>query len=195
MRARFTCAWGGRPSYRCRGTAFSFRSSPLGRWVYLGWPTPCWPSNPGSLAKSPLVMISEPSICLLIERVPTSLLCMWVLAGERSIDLTRAPFTCGHIGHAFWTYPLKITGVGMGSPRVARIIGFLGCTQFILIYSKSFQVFAVWILFCAKNAEMINLNICKEKIDLTKKINFFFWKLLFLYHVDKSVAYKSLFFK
>ena len=38
---RATCAWGGRPSYRCRGTAFRFRTSPLGRWVYLGWPTPC----------------------------------------------------------------------------------------------------------------------------------------------------------
>ena len=55
--------------------------------------------------------------------------CMWALASERSIYLTRAPFTCGHMGHAFWTCPLKVAGVGMGSPRLARIIGFLGCTQ------------------------------------------------------------------
>ena len=68
---------------------------------------------------------------------------MWALASERSIYLTRAPFTCGHMGHAFWTCPLKVAGVGMGLPRLARIIGFLGCTQCILIYTKSFQVFAV----------------------------------------------------
>ena len=54
---------------------------------------------------------------------------MWALASERSIYLTRAPFTCGHMGHAFWTCFLKVAGVGMGSPRLARIIGFLGCTQ------------------------------------------------------------------
>ena len=65
MRARFTCAWGGRPSYRCIGTAFSFRTSPLGRWLYLGWPTPCWPSYSGSLPKSPLVMISNHSFACL----------------------------------------------------------------------------------------------------------------------------------
>ena len=91
--------------------------------------------------------------------------------------MCRAPFTCGHMGHAFWTCPLKVAGVGMGSPRLARIIGFLGCTQWILIYTqwiliytqwiliytKSFQVFPVWILYCTKNAEMSksNLNICK----------------------------------
>ena len=46
--------------------------------------------------------------------------CMWALASERSIYLTRAPF---------WTCPLKVAGVGMGSPRLARIIGFLGSTQ------------------------------------------------------------------
>ena len=64
----------------------------------------------------------KPSLCFLID---TPLLCMWVLAGERSIYLTRAPFTCGHMGHAFWTCPLKVAGVGMGSPRLVRIIGFL----------------------------------------------------------------------
>ena len=80
---------------------------------------------------------------MLAYRESTPLLCMWALAGERSIHLTRAPFICGHMGHAFWTCPLKIAGVGMGSPRLVRIIVFLGFTQFILIYTKSFQVFAV----------------------------------------------------
>ena len=47
----------------------------------------------------------EPSLCLLIESTP--LLCMWALAGERSIYLTRVPFTCGHIGQAFWPCPIK----------------------------------------------------------------------------------------
>ena len=113
--------------------------------------------------KIPVSYDLEPSLCLLIERV-TPLLCMWALASERSIYLTRAPFTCGHMGHAFWTCPLKVAGVGMGSPRLARIIGFLGCTQWILIYTKSFQVFPVWILYCTKkcrNEQKSNLNICK----------------------------------
>ena len=56
----------------------------------------------------------------------------------------------GHMGHAFWTCLLKVAGLGMGSPRLARIIGFLGGTQCILIYTKSLQVFAVWILYCTK---------------------------------------------
>ena len=63
------------------------------------------------------------------------------------------------MGHAFWTCPLKVAGVGMssksghmghafwtwtmGSPRLARIIGFLGFTQCILISTQSPQVFAV----------------------------------------------------
>ena len=66
---------------------------------------------------------------LLAYRESTPRLCMWALASKRSIYLTRATFTCGHMGHAFWTCPLKVAGVGMGSPRLARIIGFLGCTQ------------------------------------------------------------------
>ena len=41
----------------------------------------------------------------------------------------RGKSTYGHMGHAFWTCPLKVAGVGMGSPRLARIIAFLGCTQ------------------------------------------------------------------
>ena len=46
-------------------------------------------------------------------------------------------FSFTYFGHGF-TY------------RLARIIGFLGCTQCILINTKSFQVFAVWVLYCTK---------------------------------------------
>ena len=53
--------------------------------------------------KIPVSYDLEPSLCLLIERVP--LYSMWVLAGERSIYLNRAHFSCGHMGHAFWTCP------------------------------------------------------------------------------------------
>ena len=56
----------------------------------------------------------------------------------------------GHMGHAFWTCPLKVAGVGMRSPRLARIIGFLECTECILISTQSPAVFAVWILYCTK---------------------------------------------
>ena len=83
-----------------------------------------WPLNSGvifffqySLSRFPFkIPVSydlEPSLCLLIERVPLySVICMWVLAGERSIYLTRAPFTCVHMGHALWTCLLKVAGMG-----------------------------------------------------------------------------------
>ena len=73
------------------------------------------------------------------------------------------------MGHAFWTCPLKVAGVG--SSRLARIIGFLGCTQCTLIYTKSFQVFTVEYCTVPKNAEMSrsNLNICKENIYIRLK--------------------------
>ena len=41
------------------------------------------------------------AIPLLAYKDSTPLLCMWVLAGEKSIYLTIAPFTCGHMGCAF----------------------------------------------------------------------------------------------
>ena len=75
---------------------------------------------------------------------------MWALASERTIYLTRAPFTCGHMGHAFWTCPLKVAGVGMGSPRLARIIGFLGCTQLYIDLHKSPFKCSLCELYCTK---------------------------------------------
>ena len=88
---------------------------------------------------------------------------MWVLAGERSIYLTRAPFTSGRMGHAIWPCPLKVAGVGMGSPRLVRIIGFLGCVQVLLGCVQLYQ----------KKAEMNNLNICKKKLIRLKNLKLF----------------------